>query len=209
MKNCLYLECPSNRSSVEYQFFECLLKTWGLADHLEIVGVGGNGNLPKNFMRMQKIQDGGGKNLIVFDGDEYDGKKGCKAIRKEILVKIKEWNDADEDRSLAPELFLMPDDQTEGCVETLIEYAARRKEFLNCFECYVKCLQGNGGFLPDQKAKIFAYMETCIKKFPKNEVGCAFQDEKLWNLNVEELRPLKDFLSKNSELPQDGTDWEE
>lgn len=203
MKNSLYLECPSDRSSVEYEFFDCLLKTWGLADRLEIVGVGGNGKLHEFFTKMQKDQDGGGKNLIVFDGDEYDGEKGCKAIRKKILAKIKKWNEEDEDHSLAPELFLMPDDQTEGCVETLIEHAARRKEFLNCFECYVKCVLGHGGFLPDQKAKIFAYMETCINKFQKNKVRRAFLDDKLWDLEVKELQPLKDFLIKNSELQQD------
>jgi len=198
MKNVLFIECAPNDEPAEYQFFVALLKTWGLSDRLEIVRVGGSGKLQDFFTQMQKIQDQGRKNLIVFDGDEYEGKKGCKAIREKILAKIKKWNKEEkEERSLNPEIFLMPDDQTNGCVETLMECSARKKEFLSCFECYVKCLQGHDGFLPNQKAKMFAYMETCIKNFPKDkEIGCAFLDENLWDLEAEELQPLKEFLRK-------------
>ena len=107
--------------------------------------------------------------------------------------------------------FIYPDNQSDGDIETLMEFAARRDlhpVFFDCFEDYEKCVSGvkdsNGQAIynvPNLKGKLHTYMSAQkLSGRLRNRLGSGdwlFDDRNYWNLDVVALRPLKDFLTEN------------
>ena len=76
------------------------------------------------------------------------------------------------------------------------------KGLLECFEGYESCIRGRNNpkyVSPDQKAKMYAYVSTQKKnnkettEFKKG--NWYFDRAGWWNLEVDYLKPLQDFLS--------------
>ena len=113
--------------------------------------------------------------------------------------------------SLSFPYFIYPNDQDDGDVETLMESAARRDlhpTFFDCFEDYEKCVLGakdaNGNPLyntPNLKGKLHTYISSQqLTKKQRDKLGSGnwlFNNPNYWDLNVDTLQSLKDFLKQN------------
>jgi hypothetical protein len=128
-------------------------------------------------------------NVVIFDAN------GDAAKRRREINKIK------EKIKLEFELFLIPNDKDKGNLETLLENIIQpeNKVIFDCFEKYQDCLEKENRFnLPNNKAKIFAYLEALEKDKETFRIEKRdYTNKKLWNLDNEYLNPLKDFLNKN------------
>ena len=134
------------------------------------------------------LGDIGGTNLIIFDANGDYAKK-----KAEILSWKQKLN-------IEFELFLFPNDNDYGNLETLLENISlpEHKIIFDCFDKYQECIGVNKNYsLPNQKAKNFAYTEAILSKSKSEEAKenkRNYLDTTLWNLNGDYMEPLKDFL---------------
>lgn len=196
-KVCIFIE--SDKETNEGHFVRNMAKLVyaGNSKEIEIVGTGGYTNLDQFAVQMQRNTDNGIKNLVIFDADFP--KEGGFEKRNLKLLNLKEKEKVDF------ELFLFPNNQDDGTFEHLLEHLAteEHKGLLECFEGYESCIRGRNNpkyVSPDQKAKMYAYVSTQtdpkdIKMFKKGD--WRFNQTDLWNLDVDYLTPLKDFLSSH------------
>lgn len=197
-KVCIFIE--SDKETTNEGHFVRHMATLvyaGDSKEIEIVGTGGYTNLDQFAVQMQRNIDNGIKNLVIFDADFP--KEGGFEKRQAELLNLKEKEKVDF------ELFLFPNNQDDGTFEHLLEHLAteEHKGLLECFEGYESCIRGRNNpkyVSPDQKAKMYAYVSTQtdpndIKMFKKGD--WRFNQADLWNLNVDYLTPLKDFLSSH------------
>lgn len=199
-KVCIFIESDKETTN-EGHFVRHIAELIYAGDskEIEIVGTGGYTNLKKFAVQMQRNTDNGIKNLVIFDAD-FPHTGGFEKRQAELL-NLKEKEKVDF------ELFLFPNNQDDGTFEHLLEHLAteEHKGLLECFEGYESCIRGRNNpkyVSPDQKAKMYAYVSTQtdpkdIKMFKKGD--WRFNQTDLWNLDVDYLTPLKDFLSSNLE----------
>ena len=199
-KVCIFIESDKETTN-EGHFVRHMAKLVyaGNSKEIEIVGTGGYTNLKKFAVQMQRNTDNGIKNLVIFDADFP--KEGGFEKRKAELLSVK------AEKGVDFELFLFPNNKDDGTFEHLLEHLAteEHKGLLECFEGYESCIRGRNNpkyISPDQKAKMYAYVSTQtdpkdIKMFKKGD--WRFNQTDLWNLDVDYLTPLKDFLSSNLE----------
>ncbi len=195
-KVCIFIESDKETTN-EGHFVRHMAKLVYAGDskEIEIVGTGGYTNLDQFAVQMKRNTDNGIKNLVIFDADFP--KEGGFEKRNLKLLNLKEKEKVDF------ELFLFPNNQDNGTFEHLLEHLAteEHKGLLECFEGYESCIRGRNNpkyVSPDQKAKMYAYVSTQtdpkdIKMFKKGD--WRFNQTDLWNLNVDYLTPLKNFLS--------------
>ena len=167
----------------------------------EIIPTGGWTKLlsPKGFNpQIKDFNDQGFKVLVIFDADTAPGGGFGKRLG-DILEKKKE-------HSLEFEVFLFPDNQSDGDLESLLEQIVNdeHRAILDCFKNYEECLTGLQHYqLPIRKSKIYAYIDAFPKsreekeKFKKGNF--LFSNESMWNLNSTKLKPLVEFISNNHE----------
>ncbi len=199
-KVCIFIESDKETTN-EGHFVRHMAKLVYAGDskEIEIVGTGGYTNLDQFAVQMQRNTDNGIKNLVIFDADFP--KEGGFEKRKAELLSVK------AEKGVDFELFLFPNNKDDGTFEHLLEHLAteEHKGLLECFEGYESCIRGRNNpkyISPDQKAKMYAYVSTQtdpkdIKMFKKGD--WRFNQTDLWNLDVDYLTPLKDFLSSNLE----------
>ena len=197
-KVCIFIE--SDKETTNEGHFVRHMATLvyaGDSKEIEIVGTGGYTNLDQFAVQMQRNTDNGIKNLVIFDADFP--KEGGFEKRKAELLSVK------AEKGVDFELFLFPNNKDDGTFEHLLEHLAteEHKGLLECFEGYESCIRGRNNpkyISPDQKAKMYAYVSTQtdpkdIKMFKKGD--WRFNQTDLWNLDVDYLTSLKDFLSSH------------
>lgn len=163
-----------------------------------------------NIQTIQKAQAEGTKVIVIADADTIEKGWGYEKRKKQIEGGMKNHN-------ISFSYFIYPNNQDDGIVENLMESTAihaSNKKFFVCYSAYEVCLQrekdDNGERkynVPDLKGKVYAYAEAqtrydsekrqripLIKKSEKND--WSFNNKDFWNLEVEALNPLKDFLKK-------------
>ena len=148
--------------------------------------------------QMKKNSDNDIVNLVIFDADiDFNSRK------EEIL----EWR---KKYQLDFELFLLPDNNSSGNLETLLEqlFSQNNRPIIDCWDGYLeslrsKTLQGRDTplTLPPTKAKIYAYLETLAgesksEKEKIKEKNRDYLDHTIWNLDSHPLSSLKSFLKK-------------
>ena len=153
---------------------------------------------------MRANSDSGEKNLVVFDADTTANNGGFAMRQKELLEKGKALG-------LSFELFLWPNNQSDGDVEVLMESIARKDlypEFFDCFSKYEHCIsqrkneKGEPFYTtPNRKGKLHTYFNSLpISNTKKNKFGSGawrWTDTSIWNLDADSLHPIKDFLLKH------------
>lgn len=192
----------------ESAFLHAILDNMGIAaENYEFMHTGGYTNLLNesltNIEMMRANTDAGGKNLVVFDAD-------CEANRGGFTERQKELLRGRDELDLDFELFLWPDNQSDGDVEVLMECIARKDlypEFFDCFGKFEHCIsqrkkEGGEPFYttPNRKGKLHTYFNSLpISNTKKKKFGSGewrWTDPDIWDLNSESLVPLKEFLSK-------------
>jgi len=183
----------------------------GVAKPFEIVNLGGKDKIrkgkkakPKNVAALQKVYqqfdentENGGINLIIFDAD-----RDFKKRQKEINA-LKETANIDFD------LFLFPNNQSQGDLEVLLENIVnpQHRQLLDFFDTYTNSIQSlldkNAQLpyaIPDRKTKIYAYITSFKRSEEDNELlkkGNYFYDNPIfWDLKASYLNRLKIFLQK-------------
>lgn len=192
----------------ESAFLHAILDNMGISEeNYEFMHTGGYTNLLNdsltNIELMRANTDAGGKNIVVFDADS-EANNGGFLKRQEELLRGR------DELSLDFDLFLWPDNQSDGDVEVLMERIARKDlypEFFECFGKFENCIsqrkkEGGAPFYttPNRKGKLHTYFNSLpISNTKKKKFGSGewrWSDPEIWDLNSESLVPLKEFLSK-------------
>lgn len=204
----IYIE-GKNKRVPESEFLRAILEHMGVpADSYELVHTNGYTCLLDaangvNIEVMQANTDAGGKNLVVFDADTATNNGGFSVRQDELLTKGKALG-------LVFDLFLWPDNGSDGDVEVLMESIARKDlypEFFDCFGKYEHCIsqrkndKGEPYYTsPNRKGKLHTYFNSLpISNTKKSKFGSGvwrWNDSAIWNLDADTLKPIKDFLSK-------------
>lgn len=93
--------------------------------------------------------------------------------------------------------FLLPDDTSNGRLETLLEQMAHpaHQAVYRCFDGYEECLRGHDAnyVIPDFKARVYAYCEAvgAETRADKN-----YDDPRHWDREAPCLEPLREFLRR-------------
>ena len=91
--------------------------------------------------------------------------------------------------------FLLPDDVTEGKLETLLERMAHpsHRVVYRCFDAYVECLRAadSSYSTPDSKARLYAY---CHALGAELQAEKDYDDPAHWDHDAASLQPLCEFL---------------
>ena len=193
----IFIEAKHANTS-ESVFIHTLLKYIGIAaDSFEVIHVDGKDNLYKNEIKFRENTLQGGRNLIIFDADTPETKCGQEVTRSRIFSTFPKDVVIDG-------LFLYPNNVDDGIFENLLEHLVlkdKHQRFFDCFSDYEHCL-GSDYLSPDLKGKLHTYMsaQKTLSNRQRKDLGSGkwlFDDPQYWNLEAEELKPLKDFLINN------------
>ncbi len=164
--------------------------------NFKLKDVTGKDNLSKQLLEIEKYD----KTLIIFDAD-----KDYESNKKEILSKTQQ-------KITEEQIFLFPNNQDDGDLETLLLEIAKHDEFLKCFEGYLECIKSKEHYKPIKnisKSKWYAYLEVFElqnffkdkrnKNDKKNEEKIIIDDKgKIRKEYKEEYEKLKEVIDFNS-----------
>lgn len=189
----IYVEGKSDK-----EFLDCYLRYLGKdSECYEIIPNGSNAvnakykSGQKNlFTKIKSHKDNKEQVLIIFDAD------------KDFIQTQERIIGQSQGLMSTQEIFLFPNNQSNGELETLLLEIATNKKPCECFKCYIECL----GNLKDnilKKSAMFAYREAMgIEKKIK---GKNQEREKIEILQTEferifdfescALNPLKQFIA--------------
>ena len=193
------------KETPEYNFIKTILVKFFHGKEYEIITIGGVEKLfeETNLNKIKEANIEGNQVLVLVDADSIEKGWGYGEREKWIEEGIKK-------HGLSFSYFIYPNHQGDGDVEVLMESSARKdlhKTFFDCFEKYEKCVlrkideSGKPKYnTPNLKGKLHTYM-TAQKLSNKHRKRLGrgdwlFDNADYWDLDVEDLQPLKDFFSK-------------
>ena len=202
--NKIFIEAESKKTS-EYYFLEAIIRKFFPAIEVQFIFMKGVDNLFNqpilNEIKKAKIE--GSQILVLVDADSEEKKWGYKRRKDWIEEGMKEHD-------VSFPYFIYPNNQNDGLVETLMEAVALyapNKVFFDCYTDYETCLKNSKYNIPSLKGKVYAYAEAQtiydIQKGERiplinkiNSGDWLFDNPDYWNLDVENLQPLKDFFKQ-------------
>ncbi|MGL2531181.1 DUF3226 domain-containing protein [Helicobacter pylori] len=219
-KILIYTEGKSDRNFLGWylNFLKC-------QDHFDMLDIEGkdkliSGEFPEKIRKILNNEHQTYKQVcIIFDADKKESQErdaGFDNKLKHICEKFKEKG-IDFQRE---QIFLFPNNQDDGDLETLLSEIANYKEFINCFESYLDCIKKTEHYKPIKnirKNKWYAYLEALgleylyTKKNIFDNIGGKVKNEyeedyeklkKAIKFESELLNPLKNFLEQFSENDQ-------
>ncbi|WRD36429.1 hypothetical protein E5K68_02330 [Helicobacter pylori] len=151
----IFVEGSSDRFFLEIYLLYLYFQEKFPIKNFKVQNVDGKDNLSKRLLEIEKYD----KTLIIFDADkDYENKKEILKIVSESKQTISE-----------EQIFLFPNNQDDGDLETLLLEIAKHKEFINCFEGYLDCIKKTEHCKPIKnirKNKLYAYLEVLgLEKF--------------------------------------------
>ncbi|MUU50851.1 hypothetical protein F7220_02310 [Helicobacter pylori] len=185
--------------------------------NFKVKDVTGKDNLSKRLLEIEQYD----KTLIIFDAD-----KDYESNKKEILTVVSKTKQTISEE----QIFLFPNNQDDGDLETLLLEIAKHDDFLKCFEGYLECIKSKEHYKPIKnirKNMLYAYLEVFElqnffqdkrnKNDKKNEEKIIIDDKgkirkeykeeyerlkEVIDLNSKSLIPLKNFLGQFAENKQ-------
>ncbi|WP_187859833.1 DUF3226 domain-containing protein [Helicobacter pylori] len=150
----IFVEGPSDRLFLEVYLLYLYFQEKFPIKNFKVQNVDGKNNLSKRLLEIEKYD----KTLIIFDADKnYEGNK------KEILKVVSKTPISEE------QIFLFPNNQDNGDLETLLLKIAKHEEFINCFESYLDCIKKKEHYKPIKnirKSEWYAYLQALgLEKF--------------------------------------------
>lgn len=148
-KTLIYTEGKSDKN-----FLSWCLDVWEYQAHFDIIHVDGKNKLFSDEF-YEKIEDILTNNnprykqvCIIFDADikkeNQESDAGFDNKLKHIREKFKEkGTDFPKEQ-----IFLFPNNQDDGDLETLLLKIAKHDEFLKCFEGYLECIKSKEHYKP-------------------------------------------------------------
>ncbi|WQX23843.1 hypothetical protein E5P81_01835 [Helicobacter pylori] len=211
-KTLIYTEGKSDKN-----FLSWCLNVWKNEDHFDIIYVEGKNKLfsdefCKRIENILNNKDQAYKQVcIIFDADKKESQeKGAGFDNK--LKYIREESKEKGIDFPREQIFLFPNNQDDGDLETLLSEIANHKEFINCFESYLDCIKKKEHYKPIKnirKSMWYAYLEVFgLEKFfqykwdtnnKKNEENIIIDDKgKIKEKHKEEYEKLKEVIDFNS-----------
>ncbi|GAA7274938.1 hypothetical protein HpBGD95_02360 [Helicobacter pylori] len=199
----IFVEGPSDKIFLEvYLYF---LEYFPIKN-FKVRSINGKCNLSSHLNEIEQYA----KTLIIFDAD-----KDYESNKKEILKVVSKT----QQKITEEQIFLFPNNQDDGDLETLLLEIAKHKEIIQCFKRYLKCIEckcigikeHHGPIKNIRKNMLYAYLEVFeLQKFfqykwdtnnKKNEENIIIDDKgKIKEEHQEEYEKLKeviDFKSKS------------
>jgi hypothetical protein len=140
-------------------------------------------------LQIQECRDREQDILLVLDADlDFESRQ------KEVLDDFAGYG-------VPVKLFLFPNNNNPGNIETLLATIATDRALMDCFLKYEECVKLYPKKLND--ARIYSYLDMLLHDNPKDQNGRDLRREEFrnyrnpahWNLHHEYLQPLKDFLT--------------
>ncbi|WQW41851.1 hypothetical protein KVL74_04680 [Helicobacter pylori] len=180
----IFVEGPSDKVFLEvYLYFleDIPIKNF------KVQNIKGKDNLSKRLLEIEQYA----KTLIIFDAD-----KDYESNKKEILKVVSKTKQTISEE----QIFLFPNNQDDGDLETLLLEIAKYDEFLKCFEGYLECIKNKEHYKPIKnirKNMLYAYLEALgLENLTKIDI---FDNEsKIKNKHEENYRRLKEVIKFNS-----------
>ncbi|MCQ2940488.1 DUF3226 domain-containing protein [Helicobacter pylori] len=156
--------------------------------NFKVKDVTGKDNLSKRLLEIEQYA----KTLIIFDADNYESNK------KEILKVVSKT----QQKITEEQIFLFPNNQDNGDLETLLLEMAKHDEFLKCFEGYLECIKSKEHYKPIKdigKSKWYAYLEALgLENLTKTNIDVFDSKGKIKERYKEEYEKLKEVIDFNS-----------
>jgi len=155
------------------------------AQEFPVDSIGGGDNTDELREKAGRVVASGQKALVIFDANSNPA-----GAREKIAEALRE---------LPHDVFLFPDDQSNGVLEDLLEKIINpeHQEIFDCFEEYKKCIASKNYKAPSHKAKIYAYQWSHGLRTEERDRGNRHFDPDYWNFDSEALEPLKNFLNQH------------
>ncbi|GAA8091686.1 hypothetical protein HpNP4_09620 [Helicobacter pylori] len=202
----IFVEGPSDRLFLGVYLFYLYFQEKFPIKNFKVQNVDGKNNLSKRLLEIEKYD----KTLIIFDAD-----KNYESNKKEILKVVSKTKQTISEE----QIFLFPNNQDDGDLETLLLKIANHKEFINCFESYLDCIKKKEHYKPIKnigKNMLYAYLEVFgleylyTKKniFTESKVKNEYKEDyerlekEAINFESDLLNPLKNFLRQFAENDQ-------
>ena len=201
----IFIEAKNDKTP-EYHFLHTILNISFPETEVVFIFMNGIGNLYNETIlnQISLAQESGEQVIVLADADTTAKGFGFAKRKKEI-------DNGMAAHALSFPCFIYPNNQDDGDVEVLMENAARRNlhsTFFDCFEDYEKCVSGakdESGKqkynVPNMKGKLHTYMTAQkLSRKLRDRLGSGdwlFDNPNYWDLNVDALEPLKDFLAAN------------
>ncbi|WQX04048.1 hypothetical protein E5P77_01745 [Helicobacter pylori] len=201
----IFVEGPSDRIFLGVYLFYLYFQEKFPIKNFKVQNVDGKNNLSKRLLEIEKYD----KTLIIFDAD-----KNYESNKKEILKVVSKTKQTISEE----QIFLFPNNQDDGDLETLLLKIANHKEFINCFESYLDCIKKKEHYKPIKdirKNMLYAYLEAFgLEKFfqytwdtekKNNEKKLIIDDKDGGEIEIkdqykgdyEKLKEVIDFNSKS------------
>ncbi|WQX08358.1 hypothetical protein E5P75_02135 [Helicobacter pylori] len=152
----IFVEGPSDRIFLGVYLLYLYFQERFPIKNFKVQNVDGKDNLSKRLLEIEKYD----KTLIIFDAD-----KNYESNKKEILKVVSKTKQTISEE----QIFLFPNNQDDGDLETLLLKIANHKEFINCFESYLDCIKKKEHYKPIKdirKNMLYAYLEAFgLEKF--------------------------------------------
>ncbi|QQW65432.1 hypothetical protein HGI45_01810 [Helicobacter pylori] len=199
----MYTEGKSDKN-----FLSWCLDVWEYQAHFDIIHVEGkdqlfSDGLCKNIKSILNNEDHRYKQVcIIFDADikeeSQESDAGFNNKLKHIREKFKEKGiDFPKEQ-----IFLFPNNQDDGDLETLLLKIAKHDEFLKCFEGYLECIKSKEHYKPIKnirKNMLYAYLEALgLENLTKTNIGVFDDKGKIKEEHKEEYEKLKEVVDFNS-----------
>ncbi len=216
-KTLIYTEGKSDK-----KFLSCCLDVWKNEDHFDrdhfdIIYVEGKNKLfsdefCKRIENILNNKDQAYKQVcIIFDADKKESQERDAGFDNKLKYIREEF----KEKGIGfprEQIFLFPNNQDDGDLETLLSEIANHKEFINCFESYLDCIKKKEHYKPIKnirKSMWYAYLEALgledlyTKKNIFDNTGGKVKNEyeedyeklkKAIKFESKLLNPLKNFL---------------
>ncbi len=150
-------------------------------------------NLSKNITSHIDV---GYKVFVIQDADNQNKENGGVNNRIEYLNKFK------TEKGIDFSIFLFPNNKDDGDLETLLLRIKNESKYNITHDCYIKYIEciskfSNQNFiheLKEDKNKVFNYISTYYGMDNAKEQNRCYEID-YWDLNHNELKPLKMFLN--------------
>ncbi len=182
----IFVEGPSDKVFLEvYLYF---LEDFPIKN-FKVKDVTGKENLSKRLLEIEQYD----KTLIIFDAD-----KDYESNKKEILTVVSKTKQTISEE----QIFLFPNNQDDGDLETLLLEIAKHDEFLKCFGGYLECIKSKEHHEPInniRKSKWYAYLEVLgLENLTKTNIDVFDGKGKIKEKHQEEYEKLKEVIDFNS-----------
>ena len=140
--------------------------------------------------------DEGYKVFVIQDADNQNKENGGVNNRIQYLNNLK------TEKCIDFSIFLFPNNKDDGDLETLLLRIKNESKYKITDECYIKYIECISNFsnqifideLKEDKNKVFNYIRTYYGMDNAKEQNRCYETD-YWDLNHNELKPLKMFLN--------------